>query len=212
MKTNYSKDRARLLESQEACDARMAQLKSPHIVALTVFVDLLRDKKGRNYRIPYFDPADGGIAAEILFLFEAPGKRAVQTGFISRNNPDESAKNFFNLNIEAGIRRKRTISWNIVPWYIGSGKHIRAATSRDIEAGARPLASLLELLPRLRAIVLFGRKAQRGAPLIAKLSPSVRLFASPHPSPQYVNRAPHNRKKILSVLREALEYLDNTSR
>ena len=40
--------------------------------------------------------------AAILYLLEAPGRRAIESGFVSRDNPDETAKNFFLLNIEAG--------------------------------------------------------------------------------------------------------------
>ena len=130
------------------------------------------------------------------------------SGFVSRNNPDETAKNFFQLNQQSGISRKRTITWNIVPWYIGSGSRIRAANSDDIEAGIRPLNSLLDLLPSLRAIVLIGQKAQRGSIHIARLRRNVRLFKSPHPSPLFINKSPLNREKILIVLREVAPHLD----
>jgi hypothetical protein len=65
-------------------------------------------------------------------LLEAPGGRAVGSGFVSRNNPDETAKNFFLLNQEAGLPRSRTVTWNVVPWYVGSGEKIRAVTDADI--------------------------------------------------------------------------------
>jgi hypothetical protein len=164
---------------------------------------------GSGHEIPYFDPWDGGIDAEVLFLFEAPGPRAKGSGFISRNNPDETAKNFFEFNKDViSLSRKRTASWNIVPWYIGDGSRIRPATLTDIEAGVRSLNSLLDLLPKLKGIVLFGKKAQRGSDLIAKLRPTVRLFESPHPSPQVVNRSTENKEKICAVLREVAAYLD----
>ena len=86
------------------------------------FVQLIRQETGLAREIPYFDPLDGGIAAKCFFLLEAPGPKAVVSGFISRNNPDETAKNFFNLNQDADLPRKSTVSWNVVPWYIGSGK------------------------------------------------------------------------------------------
>ena len=122
-------DKAQSLGSLEARAARQAELGDPHIAPLTAFVDRLRAEMGSDYQIPYFDPWDGGTAAEVLFLLEAPGAKAVASGFISRNNPDETAKNFFQLNRESGISRKRTITWNIVPWYLGSGSRIRPATS-----------------------------------------------------------------------------------
>ena len=208
MPSEHFDDKPKSLGSPAARTARLAELRDPHIAPLTAFVDTLRAKMGLDYQIPYFDPWDGGVAAEVLYLLEAPGAKAVVSGFISRNNPDETAKNFFQLNQQSGIPRKRTITWNIVPWYIGSGSRIRPANSDDIEVGIQPLNSLLDLLPRLRAIVLIGQKAQRGSIRIAKLRPNVRLFKSPHPSPLFVNNSPLNREKILIVLREVADYLD----
>ncbi|HET6962909.1 MAG TPA: hypothetical protein VFJ27_10445, partial [Terriglobia bacterium] len=71
--------------------ARIARLQEPHVRPLTSFVDTIRDETGYGTAIPYFDPADGGVRALCLFLLEAPGPKAVRRGFISRNNPDETA-------------------------------------------------------------------------------------------------------------------------
>jgi uracil-DNA glycosylase len=206
MTNEYFDDKPKLLASTEARKAREAKLHDPHIAPLTAFVEDLRVQKGPDYTIPHFDPWDGGIDAEVLFLLEAPGRRAKGSGFISRNNPDETAKNFFEFNDKL-IPRKRTITWNIVPWYIGDGSRIRAANLHDTDEGLKSLNLLLDLLPRLRTIVLLGRKAQRSSKLIEKLRPRVRLFASPHPSPLVVNRSPDNKKEICRVLQEVADYL-----
>src|SRR6476646_8560373 len=100
MSTQPFTDRPKLLADSAACTARKAQLHEPHIAPLTAFVEKLRAQVGTGVSIPNFDPWDGGIDAEILYLLEAPGPKAVLTGFVSRNNPDESAKNFFELNAE----------------------------------------------------------------------------------------------------------------
>ena len=136
--------------------ARRAQLSEAHVAPLTRYVERLRAQVGRAAEIPDFDPWDGGVSAEVLFLLEAPGARAVAAGFISRNSPDETAKNFFLLNHDAGIARERTLCWNVVPWYIGTGTRIRPANRTDIAQGVGPLVELLELLPALRAVVLVG--------------------------------------------------------
>jgi hypothetical protein len=115
-------DRPQLLGDLTARAARRAQLSEPHVAPLTAFVEALRAEVGPRANISDFDPWDGGVEAEILYLLEAPGPRAVASGFISRNNPDETAKNFFQLNAEAKIPRKRTITWNVVPWYIASSQ------------------------------------------------------------------------------------------
>jgi uracil-DNA glycosylase len=174
---------------------------------LTDFVEELRLEAGPNSHIPYSDPWDGGIDAQVLLLLEAPGPRAALSGFISRNNPDETAKNFYELTQAAGLERKSTVVWNVVPWYIGSGQRIRAATTTDLQAGLRPLPRLLALLSELRVVVLIGRKAERAAPGIAQTSPGLKLPACPHPSPMYVNNAQGNRAKILFVLKAAAELI-----
>ena len=178
----------------------MNELHAPHIAPLTRFVEQLRSEARCGAEIPYFDPWDGGVEASILFLMEAPGPKAVQSGFISRNNPDETAKNFFELNCEAGVDRTKTVIWNAVPWYIGDGKKIRPARSGDLDAGLRSFTRLLSLLHRLNTVVLVGRKAEKAAARF-DLNHYV-VFTCPHPSPMFVNRDPDNREKILSVLKE----------
>ncbi|WP_395609583.1 uracil-DNA glycosylase [Pseudomonas sp. B22129] len=200
-------DLPKMLQSPEAKAKRMLQLGEPHIHSLTTFVDQLRESAGPGVGIPYFDPWDGGVDAEALFLLEAPGAKAVASGFISRNNPDETAKNMFELGVEAGIDRKHTVLWNVVPWYIGTGTKIRAATPLDLEAGLQPLPRLLALLPKLRTVVLLGRKAEKAAATIASVRPDLKLFICAHPSPLYVNNATGNREKILKILRQVSAHL-----
>jgi hypothetical protein len=132
---NNGIDTPKSLRNPIAIQSRLARLFDPHISSLTHFVETIRKETGLNKEIPYFDPLDGGINAKCLFLFEAPGPRAVGSGFISRSNPDETAKNFFELNHQAGLPRELTISWNIVPWYIGTESKIRPANKKDIEEG-----------------------------------------------------------------------------
>jgi len=186
---------------------RLAQLRAPHISELTAFVERIRTERGCGDEVPYFDPADGGISAECLYVLEAPGPRAVASGFISRNNPDETAKNWLELNAAAGVPRKKTITCNVVPWYIGSNGKIRPATSKDIEDGWPYLLQLIDMLPRLRVVVLVGGKAQRVAPLLRRDRPSLRLMDCPHPSPMFVNRKPENRDRLLAALEEVARVL-----
>lgn len=200
-----SADGPKLLGDPSARNARLSQLRDPHVSILTDFVEELRREVGPDAGIPYIDPWDGGIDAKVLFLLEAPGPRAVQSGFVSRDNPDETAKNFFELNAEAGLDRKSTVVWNVVPWYIGTGTRIRAATPADLTAGLRPLPRFLGLLQMLRVVVLVGRKAERAKSWIATAWPELRMLACQHPSAMFVNRAPGNRGKILQVLKMAAQ-------
>ena len=193
-------DAPKSLGSASVREARLAAIEEPHVAPLTAFVRQLRAEMGPSHVIPYFDPLDGGTCASILFLLEAPGPRAIEVGFVSRNNPDETAKNFLLLNHEAGIDRKLTVTWNIVPWYIGSGARIRPARSQDISAGASSLGRLLTLLPSVQTVVLLGGAASRAKGLLQALRPTASVMEMPHPSPMFVNRSAGNRDRLLSAL------------
>lgn len=195
-------DAPKTLASEAERAARTALLALPHARDLARFVERIRHAKGAAYGIPDFDPLDGGTAAHVLFLLEAPGPKAVTSGFVSRNNPDESAKNFFLLNAEAGIDRRRTVVWNAVPWYIGSGTKIRAARRDDVREARQWLEELLSRLPELRIVVFVGRKALHAQPVVERCRPHVGVMTMPHPSPMFVNRAPGNRERIIASLRE----------
>ncbi len=191
---------------EAARDQRKQMLGREHMKPLKDFVEKIRKERGCKEQVPDFDPLDGGINAECLFVLEAPGPKAVKSGFISRNNPDESAKNFFECNQEAGIPRERTITWNIVPWYIGSNGKIRPAKSGDIEPGLGYLLELIALLQKLRIIVLIGRKAQRVKVDLSKNGTHA-IIECYHPSPMYINRDKSNKGKIIDALRRVAKEL-----
>lgn len=200
-------DEPKSLRCPKARAQRLAAIDACHVAPLTDFVRALRTQMGAEYGIPYFDPLDGGTRADCLFLLEAPGAKAVASEFISRDNPDETAKNVFLLSKEAGIDRRRTVLWNVVPWYIGSGKKIRPANSRDLGAAAPSLIELAALLPALHTIVLLGKKAATASRPIAQLLPAVQVFSAPHPSPLFVNRRPENRAILLQCFQQVADQL-----
>lgn len=181
------------------------------MVTLTNFVHRLRERMGTQVVIPYINPWDGGIEAKVMFLLEAPGAKARNSGFVSMNNPDETAKNFFEISRESGIDRKQIVTWNTVPWYIGSDSKIRPANSSDISAGVGSLAELLELLPKLKAIVLVGGKAQKAEDHIRQTAPYLQIFKSPHPSPLFVNRKPENRLILLKHWQAVQLFLEDSA-
>jgi uracil-DNA glycosylase len=196
---------ARALRDHAVLDRRLAEVNAPHVYALNTLVREMRVAKGSAYSIPYFDPHDGGTEGEVLFLLEAPGPRAKRTELVSRDNPDETAKNFLELSHLAGLDRRRTILWNIVPWFIGrlhgSKERIRAARAQDIREGIEQLGSVLALLPKLQIAVLVGNKAAKAAAFIAARKPAVSVCRMPHPSPVFVNRSPtENKMRILQAL------------
>jgi len=160
---------------------RRAMLTEPHVVPLTRFAQQLRDSS--TFEVPDFDPLDGGVNARALFLLEKPGPRVSVlgggSGFISRNNDDPSAEATFGFMDEAGIPRKATVTWNVVPWWNGTID----LTDAELEEGAASLVGLVALLPRLRVVVLVGRSAARhAAPHLRGLP--VEVITSAHPSPK----------------------------
>ncbi len=194
------KDCPKSLKDEAERLVRKQLLNQGHVAPLTRFVEEI-SRQHPEKSIPYFDPLDGGTRARCLFVLEAPGSNAVESGFISRNNNDESAKNFFEINVEAGIPREKTITWNIVPWYIGTGKKIRPATTDDINTGLPYLYRLIELLPILQIVVLIGKKAQRVKKDLKSRYADIKIFECYHPSPRVINTNPKNRQKIIETLK-----------
>lgn len=187
---------------------RRDRLYDAHVLPLTRFVDVVRAEVGPEKVVPYFDPLDAGVEARVLFLMEAPGPQAVRTGFISRDNINPTARNITEFTQEAGLPRELTATWNVVPWYIGSGKKIRPATSADIRAGLPYLERLLPLFTRLELVALVGRKAQTVEPTLRRDWPGLGLYSMPHPSPQFVNFAAGNRQRVVAAYREIVGMLN----
>lgn len=200
-------DAPKSLGSEDERLARLSLIHEAHVAPLTQFVEDIRAKTEKGTDIPYFDPLDGGINAGCLFLLEAPGPKAVASGFVSRNNPDETAKNFFELNKKADIDRQLTVTWNIIPWYIGDGKKIRKPTVDDIKAGFPYFVRLLDLLPSLKVIVLMGKTAQCVELALWVLRPDIPVVTSMHTSPSVAKTKPENRLQILKSLGEAKRIL-----
>lgn len=195
------------LKSEIEKTERVKLLQEPHIAPLTRYVDELRIRKGLTDGIPYFDPLDGGVEAECLFVLESPGRRGTQekakgSGFISRNNPDPTAKNFFNFNEQVGIPRELTVSWNIVPWYVGQKNKLGDVLPSDVYDGLPYLGELIDILPKLKVIVLMGGSARKNKVIkyLNKNYRTITLIESLHPGAQCVNRDKRNRVQIIEAL------------
>jgi uracil-DNA glycosylase len=188
------------LNDQSEEKRRLGLLRQPCVKGLTEYCEEIKGELGRD-DIPYFDPCDGGIRAKALFLLEAPGRKAKRSKFVSRNNPDQTAKNMCQLLQEAYLPRADTLLWNIVPWYVGTDRKIKPVGQTDIERAIPYLEKLLNLLPRLELIVLVGLKSQSALPKIKELT-SLPIIATYHPSPRVFNRWPQKKKSVQAALRE----------
>ena len=191
---------------------RLEMLSSPHMKPLSGYLAAVRDAAvqiaaGTEQHVPSFDPCDGGIQARVLFLLEAPGPRAKSSGFVSSNNPDPTAKNLWNLIHNAGIARADTLIWNIVPWYVGTGKHILPVNNKDIRLALPYLENLLALLPRLQLIVLVGRKAQLAEPQIRLLT-SCEIKHTYHMSALVFHTSPEKKKQTEDAFHSISAFLN----
>lgn len=207
MTTSFA-NRVGSLQYDSEKQERIRLLYHPHMKPLTELVNIIRKERNLSEEVPCFDPCDGGVNARVLFLLEAPGKKAKESGFISRNNNDKSAEKMLTLLKRSGIAREDTLLWNIVPWYLGDDDKIRAATDVDLQEGIVYLEKLLPLLPKLSAIVLVGKKAQKG---FSRFQGSVnaRIFNSSHPSPSNVNSRPSAEDEILASFKEVFDFLSH---
>ncbi len=201
------------LKREEEREARKAMLAEPHVAPLAALAERIR-AEGQGRTVPDFEPLDGGVDARALFLLEAPGPKAVESGFVSMNNPDESAKTTIGIVREAGLDRKDLAYWNIVPWYVGSGTKIRPVEKADLKEATGYLAELLSLMTKLEVVVLVGNKARDG--FYAARTDIAKSIKGPLPflvaetmlpSPQVIHTNPANRAKIMDAYRKLSAYL-----
>jgi len=102
------------------------------------------------------------------------------SGFISRNNDDPTAEATFKFMQQAGIPRKLTVTWNVIPWWNSKVK----ITEQELSSGAACVTELTAtaLLPKLRVVVLVGNQAAtRARPYLE--AAGIALLTSAHPSP-----------------------------
>jgi uracil-DNA glycosylase len=176
-----SDDRPRSMRDASVRQRRKAMLDLPHVAPLTAYVAGLR-RRG-TAEVPEFDPLDGGVDARVLFLFEKPGPMTTESskragsGFISRHNDDATAEATFKFMEQAGIPRKLTVIWNVVPWWNGT----RKVTSRELCQGSACVEELVKLLPALSAVVMVGESAARAKQYLK--TTGLVLIVSCHPSP-----------------------------
>jgi hypothetical protein len=167
--------------AEAMADPRESRLLEPHVRPLT---ELILSWRARGLDVPNIDPDDGGVLARALFLLESPGPRAVGTGFISRDNPDPSARNMTAALAGAGFDRVDTVLWNVVPYCVSSVEANRNASREQIRAAAPLTQQFVDLLPALKVVVFCGRRAQIAEQFLSIRVPTLRTF---HPGAMAYN-------------------------
>lgn len=205
-------DQPRLFRDPNEVTRRETEIFANNVASLNTWVCKLQIRLGPNVNIPWFDPQDGGCEAQILWLLEAPGRKATRehggSGFISCNNNDGTAQNTWKAREGAGVSRKLVVHWNVIPYYLGSSTKIRAYDPHDIAAVGPLLGELLDLLPRLRVVILGGKAANKVWRDFAPVNCPFHIIECPHPSPKNLNSRPWYREPIIKAWQDALKYVE----
>ena len=151
--------------------------------SLSSFVLQIRAERKLSVAVPDFDPKNGNDQAKYLLILEAPGPKAVKSGYVTLDNPDLTASNLKAQLEAAAVNRSDIAVWNVVPWYLGNEDQtrIRAAEGEDVALGIAYLLRLIQLLPNLRCIVLVGGAARR-AHVSLSAATTVRILGCHHTS------------------------------
>jgi hypothetical protein len=162
-------------------------LEASHIAPLARYVEGLRQKYPAH-EFPDFDPAYGGVNADILFLLEKPGPKTSLrdggSGLISPCNNDPTAERIWHAMAEADIASARAAHWNAIPFWDGK----ISFDPQDAAVGLAHLPEVLDLFPRLKVVVLLGQKAwgaeracrSRGLEVVKAYHPAARNRSSRH--------------------------------
>jgi len=190
-----------------------ARRHEAHIKPINDLVDELF-RVGNRF-IPYVAPLYGGINAEVLTILQDPGPKTQSdagSGMLCAENDDPTAELFSNCLDAAGLDVARTIPWNAYPWYIN-----KSPTASQLNAGLIPLRRLLDLLCKVRVVILMGRKAEDSWKRFCKCygteSSRYKEIRTLHPSRRGIIRGGQKRdvgiKKLTADLIRAKAVIDN---
>ena len=142
-----------------------------HIAPINQFVDELRRNQGSD-SAPYVAPMYGGVNARLLSVLRDPGPKTQLdkggSGFLSMENDDASAEAINDLFSDAGIDAGDIVPWNSYPWYIN-----RAPKAAELDAGVAPLKHIIDLLPKLRVVMLHGGSAHNAWDRLIRKFPTI---------------------------------------
>jgi uracil-DNA glycosylase len=170
--------------------------------SLSLIVERIRSEQQLSREVPDFDPQNGNENARFLFVLEAPGPRAVASGFLSLDNDDQTAKNFLAQLTAADLRPADIALWNVVPWYLGNaeGTKIRGARSTDVKQGLQYLTAVAAKIKNLHCIVLVGGAA-RQAHIHLSHNTTAHILSCHHPSPKVQNTVAGAAEENIAVFR-----------
>jgi hypothetical protein len=161
----------RRMADQKFRDEQWRRRKAKHIAPINRLVDALR-RQGANARsVPYVAPMYGGIHARLLSVLRDPGPKTQPkdgSGFLSMENDDATAEMLSQLFEAAGIKASDVVPWNVYPYFIN-----RNPTPSELEMGVPPLKRIIDLMPKLRVVMLHGQSARDGWRRLVKAYPTL---------------------------------------
>lgn len=179
-------------------DPRDARLNDDHVRPL---MDIVRSIRARGLCVPNVDPDDGGIHARVLILLETPGPRAVGTFYISRSNPDPSARNIGKALDFAGFTRPDVLLWNVVPYCVSTIGGNQNVTAGQIRQAAPDTQAFIDAMLSFAVVIFCGRQAQRTRKLL-RFKPTAQVLETFHPGGQAYDRE-HLRRHLHATFAEA---------
>ncbi|MBF5082592.1 hypothetical protein [Quadrisphaera sp. INWT6] len=142
-----------------------ARVRDPHVAPFADLVDELRAQHpGRT--VPHVAPTSLGVEARLLVVHRSPAPAPAPAGpagttdgepLLSVEGDDGGSERLHGLLTAAGIDPALVLPWNAVPWAVDPEQPLSAA---DAKAGRLVLARVVDLLPRLRVVVLHGREVE----------------------------------------------------
>ena len=129
----------------------------------------------------------GALDAKVLILLETPGPKAVASRFVSRDNPDPSARNLGRVLDDARLARADVVLWNVVPQCVSTTELNRNASAAEIRDALPALQAFIDQLPKLAVVVFCGRSAQRASNQV-DLPSRVKVLETFHPGAMAYNR------------------------
>ena len=176
-------------------------------MGLDQYLQEIRQEQGLTTQVPGFDEQNGNELARFLFVLEAPGPKAVETGVVSTDNPDPTARNLGLQLKKAGVPRADIAIWNTIPWYIGNDERTRIRTplADDLNLGIGYLIRLLPLLANLKCIVLVGGAARKAHVALSSAT-RARILSCHHTSARAMNSSPTRAEENMRVF----EYMINS--
>ena len=139
-----------------------------HIASINELVDeLLKSGLG----VPYVAPMYGGVNARLLSVLRDPGPKTQDgkgSGFLCMENDDVTAENIKKLFADVKIEAEDIVPWNAYPWYINS-----APNAAQLDDGVDPLKCVIDLLPKLRVVMVHGGSAHNGWDRLTRKYPEI---------------------------------------